>query len=234
MGSNGPVNIIYYINQEEKLPPFLSKLQQLLCDNICFQALQLIYKYQGSLIGLLNRRRISQFERNYISQLKDEFDVSNPQESQPPYQRQQPPKSAWAPLPSPLINNDSTVTQLSDRLQSLESFIDEFKKSNYEPSGSTVSTSPPESSQEDISTLISTQVNSATASLRTEFEDKFKSIDTRCGNIENSISDIDATTKRLDASITKFENTNSQLLQFLKQHHSFPASGPNTEPRANT
>lgn len=55
VGSNNSVNIIYFISQEEKLPPFLSQLQQLLCDNICFEALQFMYRYQGSLPGLLKR-----------------------------------------------------------------------------------------------------------------------------------------------------------------------------------
>ena len=79
VGSNVSVNILYYINQEDKLPPFLTNLPQLLSDNIQFQALQLLYHYQGSLPVLLNKRRSSQFERDYLNQLKEEFDISNPQ-----------------------------------------------------------------------------------------------------------------------------------------------------------
>ena len=74
---------MYYIDQEDKMPPFLANLQQLLCDNIVFQSLQLMYHYQGSVPALFNKRRVSKFEREYIAQLKDEFDVPNPQESQP-------------------------------------------------------------------------------------------------------------------------------------------------------
>ena len=59
IGSNNSVNVICYINQEEKLPPFLGNLQELLCDNICFRALRQLCQFQGSLPGLLNRRRVS-------------------------------------------------------------------------------------------------------------------------------------------------------------------------------
>ena len=123
-GSNKSANIIYYISEEDKLPPFLSNLQQLLCDHVHFEALQIIYQFQGSLPGLLNRRRVSQFERDYISQLKDDFDISNPQDSQPPPPPQQ--KSGWN-KPPVVPADQSNISSLSDRLQSIESFINEYK-----------------------------------------------------------------------------------------------------------
>lgn len=83
VGSNFLVSILSFIDQEDKLPPFLANLQQLLCDNIAFDALRFLYRWQGSLPVLFNKRRVSQFECGYLNQLKEEFDISNPQESKP-------------------------------------------------------------------------------------------------------------------------------------------------------
>ena len=121
------------------------------------------------------------------------------------------------------------MTSITDRLQTLETFIENLNK--YK---SIESESPPPMTTEDITSLISTQINQSNATLRKEFEPKFKEIENRFGSIDESIKTINSTTSRLDETISRFESTNSQLLQFLQQHHNFPASGQQDRPRANT
>lgn len=245
VGSKGSVNIIYFISQEEKLPPFLSQLQQLLCDHISFEALQLMYHYQGSLPGLLNRRRVSQFEREHLSQLKNEYDISNSQESQPPAQ-QKVSTNAWS-TPPQLSTNTTQLNDLTARMKTIENSMNDLSKNSSATTSSQPSYVDPPMSTEDIQNLISTQVSTATTSLRNEFEQRFKNIDgqftsvnSKIGTIQNSISDLNDSTTKLESSITKLESTNkslestnSQILEFLRQHHNLPASGPTEEPRAN-
>ena len=178
---------------------------------------------------MLNRRRVSQFERDYLKQLKEEFDVSNPQDSQPPSKSTPSIPNAWQKH-QPSAQSDTSVTDISDRLQSIESFIDEYKKTN---TSSTNNPDPPPSLRTDtIATMISTQVSSQTSSLRDELTTKFQDIEKRFGTVETSITETNTTTTRLDTSITRLEETNSELLKFLKTNHSIPASGQNELPRA--
>ena len=230
VGSNSSVNIIYFINEEDKLPHFLSNLQQLLCDNIHFAALQLLYRFQGSLPGLLNRRRVSQFEKDYLTQLKDEFQMSKPQESQPPPTTA--PTNAWKPTQQAQQVSTPQMNDLSTRLKSIESFIDESKKNQAPNKDAQLASTEKSLSSLDISSMISTQISSATSSIQTEFNGKLNDVSSRLNIVEESITVINSTTARLDSSINKLEETNSKLLEFLKQNHTIPASGQLDVPRA--
>ena len=232
IGTNSSVNILYYISQEEKLPPFLAKLQQTLCDNIQFQALQLIYSYQGSLPALLKRRRVSQFEKDYLNQLRDEFDISNPQDSQPP-PKPNPPSNPWVQQTTP-NNEANNITELTKRLQTIESTMDGIKNNPPLPTNTAVPNPP------DVNALIETQVNAATSALRSEFETKFTNINSKVDAVETSVTTVKESTSKIESSIkkleetqTKLESTNSRLLVFLEKNYQFPASGPDEEPRAN-
>ena len=233
VGSNFSVNILYYISQEEKLPPFLSNLQQRLCDHIAFDALQTLYQYQGSLPALLNRRRMSQFEREYILQLKQEYKVSNPQESPPP---KHPIVKAWVPSP-PQPTPDSTIEDLVKRLQTIESNMEKLTPSGENTSHVVNHTDRP---NENLDSIVSSKVKAAASELRTEFQTKFETITKQVNTVEQSLKDVSSSTTKLENSIskleetqTKLETTNSRLLAFLEKNYNLPASGLNDEPRAN-
>lgn len=191
----------------------------------------------------MNRRRVSQFERDYINQLKDEYDISNPQESQPPENTKKASTNAWTSTPNP--TDTKKLNDLAARMQTIENSMHNLSTPSSNSTETTNSSTAPMSST-DIQTLISTQISSATTSLRNEFELKFNSIDgqftsvnSKIGKIENSISGLNASTTKLESSISKLESTNkslestnSQILEFLRQHHNIPASGPTEVPRA--
>ena len=231
VGARFSVNIMYYIDQENKMPPFLANLQQLLCDNIEFQALQLMYHYQGSVPALFNKRRVSKFEREYIAQLKDEFDVPNPRESQSP-KAQKSRTNAWTKTPAPTSADNSKMQAMSDKIQSLEDALNKL---------SSVRTPPPNSSisQPDINSLIDTKVNTAMTSIQNEFDPKLQKLTSQVGALETSVSAVTASTTKLQTSITKLEatqtkleTTNSRLLAFLEKNYNLPASVPNDDPPA--
>ena len=84
-------------------------------------------------------------------------------------------------------------------------------------------------------------MSEATSALQTEFEPKFKDINSKVDTVEKSIKAVTASTTNLESSISKLENktqtkletTNSHLLAFLDKNYQFPASGPTDELRAN-
>ena len=83
---NGATNIIYNVQADDKLEHYLQNLQHLLSQHIHPDDVSSVYKNEVPVRKILDKRRVTQFEKNHIANLQAMYNI-NPQD--PPDARPQ-------------------------------------------------------------------------------------------------------------------------------------------------
>ena len=144
---NGATNIIYNVNADDQLEKYLNNISSLLSTHIHPDDISAVYQNTAPVRKILNKRRVTQFEKNHIAELQAMYRV-NPQD--PP---DAPPSKPSVTLPESLRSVSKPVTP--------------FGTASYLKATTQASTSP--SKQQKLESARLSNIETSVASMQDKF-----------------------------------------------------------------